>query len=259
MPLHDRPESNHLLAALPAAEFGRLVPQLERFPLRLGETLYRPGMQLEHAYFPTSAIISVLYVIESGAATEIASVGNEGVLGISLFMGGGTTPGSAVVHTAGMGYRLKAKLLQEEFNRCGDTQRLLLRYTRAMSIQIGQTVSCNRHHSVEQQLCRWLLATLDRLPTNEVVMTHELIAGLLGVRRESVTAAAGKLQRAGVLTYRRGHLAVTGRAGLEAAACECYAVVKQEFHRLRVDTPRGHAHPAQEKRARNPYTIKITG
>lgn len=243
MSLQDNVDGNYLLAALPAADFGRLEPQLERVPLPLGETLYRPGVQLEHAYFPTTAIISLLYVTESGAATEIASVGNEGVLGFSLFMGGNTTPGSAVVHTAGFGYRVRARLLQEEFNRCGATQRLLLRYTRALTIQIGQTVSCNRHHSVEQQLCRWLLSTLDRVSSNEIVMTQELIAGILGVRRESITSAAGKLQRAGVLSYRRGHIAVVARAGLEAAACECYAIVTQEYRRLRSDAPRAPPTP----------------
>jgi CRP-like cAMP-binding protein len=236
MSVPDSPEGNHLLAALPAAEFQRLAPNLERVQLRLGETLYRPGEPLRHAYFPTTAIISLLYVMESGAASEIASVGNEGVLGISLFMGGTTTPGSAVMQAAGFGYRIKAHLLHEEFHRGGDLQRLLLRYTRVLAVQIGQAASCNRHHSIEQQLCRWLLSTLDRLPSNEVVITHELVAGILGVRRESITTAAGKLQRAGVLRYRRGHISVVGRAGLEAAACECYAVVRQEFRRLRTES-----------------------
>ena len=238
MAAQDKPDRNHLLAALAAEDFRRLEPHLEWVAVRLGETLYRPGLPLEHAYFPTTAIVSLLYVTESGAATEIASVGNEGVLGMSLFMGGHTTPGSAVVHTAGQAYRLRAKILQEEFNRCGDTQRLLLHHTRALAVQIGQTVSCNRHHSVEQQLCRWLLSTLDRVPSNDIVMTHELIASILGVRRESVTTAAGKLQRAGVLSYRRGHIAVVGRAALEAAACECYAIVKQEYRRLRSEGAR---------------------
>jgi CRP-like cAMP-binding protein len=230
------PESNHLLAALPAAEFRRLEPYLERVPMRLGETLYRPGQQLQYAYFPTTAIVSMLYVMESGASAEIASVGNEGVLGISLFMGGETTPSSAVVQTAGLGYRLKANYLHEEFNRAGNTQHLLLCYTRALAEQIGQTASCNRHHSIEQQLCRWLLLTLDRLPSSEVAMTHEMVAGILGVRRESITAAAGRLQRAGVLSYRRGHITVVERVGLEAAVCECYRVVKHEFSRLRLDS-----------------------
>jgi CRP-like cAMP-binding protein len=212
--------------------------------MRLGETLYRPGEQLQHAYFPTSAIVSLLYVMESGASAEIANVGNEGVLGISLVLGGNTTPSSAVAQAAGDGYRLKAALLQEEFNRCGQIQTLLLRYTQALAVQIGQKASCNRHHTVEQQLCRWLLSTIDRLPSSEVVMTHELVASILGVRRESVTAAAGKLQRAGVLTYRRGHITVVERAGLEQAACECYTVVKHEYQRLlHSDAPRRHRRP----------------
>ncbi len=231
----DTPNHNHLLATLPAAEFERLAPQLDRLPMRLGETLYGPGHQLEQAYFPTTAIVSLLYILESGASAEMASVGNEGVIGISLFMGGNTTPSSAVVQTAGFGYRLNTKSLQDEFNRAGHTQRLLLRYTQALATQIAQTAVCNRHHSIEQQLCRWLLLTLDRLPSNEVVMTHELVASAFGVRRESITEAAGKLQRAGVLSYRRGHIAVFERAGLESIACECYAVVKQEFTRLLSD------------------------
>jgi CRP-like cAMP-binding protein len=237
MSLPDNPESNHLLAALPDDELRQLVPHLERFPMRLGETLYRPGEPLQHAYFPTTAIVSMLYVMESGASAEIASVGNEGVLGISLFMGGITTPSSAVVQTPGLSYRLKATLLQEEFDHGGNTRHLLLRYTQALAVQIGLTASCNRHHSVEQQLCRWLLSTLDRLPLSEVVMTHELVAGILGVRRESVTAAAGKLQRAGVLSYRRGHITVVERLGLEAVACECYTLVKHEYSRLRAGVP----------------------
>jgi CRP-like cAMP-binding protein len=240
----DRPENNHLLAALPAAEFRQLAPHLERFPMRLGETLYRPSEQLQHAHFPTTAIVSMLYVMESGGSAEIASVGNEGVLGISLVLGGNTTPSSAVVQTAGISYRLKASVLQEEFNRGGHTQRLLLRYTQALAVQIGQTASCNRHHSIEQQLCRWLLATLDRVPSTEVVMTQELVAGILGVRRESITSAAGKLQRAGVLSYRRGHITVVERLGLEAVVCECYGVVKHEFSRLRSDAPRRQRRPA---------------
>jgi CRP-like cAMP-binding protein len=235
MSLRDHPRSNHLLAALPEEEFRRLAPHLETLSLRLGDTVYRAGEPMQHAHFPTTAIVSLLYVIESGASAEIASVGNEGVVGVSLFMGGQTTPSSAVVQTAGVCCRIKASVLQEEFNRCGNTQRLLLRYTHALTVQIGQTASCNRHHSIEQQLCRWLLSTLDRQPSNEVVMTHELVAGILGVRRESISTAAAKLQRAGVLRYRRGHIAVVGRPGLEAAACECYTVVKHEYLRLRAD------------------------
>jgi CRP-like cAMP-binding protein len=224
--------TNHLLAALPATEFEDLASHLECFPLRLGETLYGPGEEWQHAYFPTTAIVSLLYVTESGASAEIASVGNEGMLGIPLFLGGGTTPSAAVVQTAGVSYRLSANVLQREFKRDGDVQRLLLRYTQALATQIGLTVCCNRHHTIVQQLCRWLLMALDRLPSNRLMMTHELVAGMFGVRRESITAAAGKLQRAGVLSYRRGHIAVIGRAGLEAGTCECYAVVKQEFRRL---------------------------
>jgi CRP-like cAMP-binding protein len=242
----DNPGNNHLLAALPSAEFGQLAPHLERFPMRLGETLHRPGEPMEHAHFPTTAIVSILYVTESGASAEIASVGNEGVLGISLFMGGNTTPSSAVVQTAGLSYRLKANLLQELFNRGGHAQRLLLRYTQALAVQIGQTAICNRHHSIEQQLCRWLLSALDRLPSTEVAMTQELVAGILGVRRESVTAAAGKLQRAGILSYRRGHIKVVERLGLEAVACECYTVVKHEYGRMRADAVRRQERPAAD-------------
>jgi len=248
MSLPDQPQSNHLLATLPAAQLRELSPHLERVPMQLGETLSRPGEPLQYAHFPTTAIVSMLYVMESGASAEIASVGNEGVLGISLFMGGNATPSSAVVQTAGLSYRLKADLLQREFNRGGTIQRLLLRYTQALAVQIGQTASCNRHHSVEQQLCRWLLSTLDRLPSSEVVMTQEMVAGILGVRRESVTAAAGKLQRAGVLSYRRGHITVVERLGLEAVACECYTVVKQQYGLLRSDAPRRPGRPTAEGR-----------
>ena len=235
MPLPHSPNQNHLLAALPAAEFERLAPRLELVPMLLGETLYEPGGQLSHVYFPTTAIVSLLYIMESGLSAEIAGVGNEGVLGISLFMGGDTTPSSAVVQTAGHGYRLQERLLKEEFNRGGLMQRLLLRYTQALVTQMFQTAACNRHHSIEQQLCRWLLLSLDRLPTNELVMTQELVANALGVRREGITEAAGKLQRAGVIRYRRGHISVLERSGLEAGACECYAVVKKEIGRLLSD------------------------
>ena len=229
------PNQNHLLAALPAAEFERLAPHLERVPMLLGETLYESGGQLQHVYFPTTAIVSLLCVLESGSSAEIAGVGNEGILGISLFMGGDTTPSSAVVQTAGHGYRLPGKLLMEEFNRAGLVHGLLLRYTQALVTQMFQTAACNRHHSIEQQLCRWLLSILDRLPSNELIMTQELVAGALGVRRESITEAAGSLQRAGFIRYRRGHIAVLERSGLEAGACECYAVVKKELARLLSD------------------------
>jgi CRP-like cAMP-binding protein len=198
----------------------------------LGQVLYESGGQLQHVYFPTTAILSMHYIMESGASAEIAGVGNEGVLGISLFMGGNTTPSRATVQTAGSGYRLKGRLMMEEFNRAGPMMRLLLRYTQALMTQMSQTAVCNRHHSVEQQLCRWLLLTLDRLPTNELTMTQELIAGMLGVRRESITETAVMLQRAGLISYRRGHITVIDRAGLETRSCECYDVVKKEFYRL---------------------------
>jgi len=229
------PNQNHLLAALPTAEFERLAAHLELVPMPLGEILYEPGGQLKHAYFPTTAIVSLHYVMESGASAESAGVGNEGVVGISLFMGGDTTPSSAVVQTAGHAYRLAGRLLKEEFNRAGLMQRLLLRYTQALITQMSQTAACYRHHSVEQQLCRWLLLTLDRLPTNELIMTQELVASMLGVRREGITEAAGNLQRAGFISYRRGHIAVLDRFGLETDACECYAVVKKEIGRLLSD------------------------
>jgi CRP-like cAMP-binding protein len=235
MPPPHNPNRNHLLAALPAAEFGRLAPYLEPVAMRLGETIYEPGERLQHVYFPTTAIVSLLYIMESGASAEMAGVGNEGVLGISLFMGGDTTPSSAVVQTAGHCYRLEARLLKEEFNRAALVQKLLLRYTQALVTQMTQTAACNRHHSIEQQLCRWLLLTLDRLPSTELIMTHELVAGAFGVRRESITEAAGNLQRAGLIGYRRGHISVLERSGLEAGACECYAVVKKEFSRLLAD------------------------
>jgi CRP-like cAMP-binding protein len=230
------PNQNHLLAALPAAEFERLAGHLELVPMPLGEILYEPGGQLRHAYFPTTAIVSLHYVMESGASAETAGVGNEGVVGISLFMGGGTTPSSAVVQTAGHAYRLESHLLMQEFNRAGLMQSLLLRYTQALITQMTQTAACNRHHSIEQQLCRWLLLTLDRLPSNDVlIMTHELVASMLGVRREGISEAAGKLQQAGFIRYRRGHITVLERSGLETRVCECYSVVKKELNRLLSD------------------------
>jgi CRP-like cAMP-binding protein len=235
MSLPASPNQNHLLAALPTAEFERLAAYLELVPMLLGEMLYEPGGQLRHAYFPTTAIVSLHYVMESGASAESAGVGNEGVVGISLFMGGDTTPSSAVVQTAGHAYRLESSLLLREFNRAGLLQNLLLRYTQALITQMTQTAVCNRHHSVEQQLCRWLLSTLDRIPSGELVMTQELIASLLGVRREGITEAAGKLQHAGVIRYRRGHIAVLERDGLETRVCECYAVVRKELGRLLSD------------------------
>jgi CRP-like cAMP-binding protein len=226
------PRQNYLLAAVPEPDYARLAAHLELTPMPLGEVLYEPGGRLQHVYFPTSAIISLHYVCEDGASAEIAGVGNEGMLGISLFMGGDTTPSSAVVQTAGQGYRLASQRLMEEFNRGGSTLRLLLRYSQALITQMTQTGVCNRHHSVTQQLCRWLLLTLDRLPSNNLVMTQELIASMLGVRRESVTEAAGKLKESGIISYRRGHITVLDRPGLEAHVCECYGVVKSEFDRL---------------------------
>jgi CRP-like cAMP-binding protein len=229
------PNQNHLLAALPELEFDRLAAHLELVPMPLGEMLYEPGRQLQHAYFPTTAIVSLHYLMESGASVETAGVGNEGVVGISLFMGGDTTPSSAVVHTGGHAYRLERRLLKQEFNRAGLLQSLLLRYTQALITQMSQTAACNRYHSVEQQLSRWLLLTLDRVPSREFVMTQELVAGILGVRRESITAAAGNLQQVGFIRYRRGHISVLDRRGLETRACECYAVVKKELSRLLSD------------------------
>jgi CRP-like cAMP-binding protein len=229
------PNQNHLLAALPTAEFERLAPHLELVAMPLGDVLYESSGQLQHVYFPTTAIVSMHYVMENGASSEIAGVGNEGVLGISLFMGGNTTPSRAIVQTAGHGYRLQARLLMEEFNRGGVLQHLLLRYTQALMTQVSQTAVCNRHHAVEQQLCRWLLLTLDRLPSNELTMTQELIASMLGVRREGITEAAGRLQQAGCIRYRRGHITVLDRSGLESRVCECYAVVKKEHDRLLCD------------------------
>jgi CRP-like cAMP-binding protein len=235
MPSPHSPSQNHLLAALPAAEFERLSPHLELVPLLLGQILYEPGGQMQHAYFPTTSIVSLHYVMESGASAETAGVGNEGVVGMALFMGGDSTPSSAVVQTAGHGYRLAGRLLKQEFNRAGLLQSLLLRYTQALIAQMIQTAACNRHHSVEQQLSRWLLLTIDRVPSRELVMTQELVASMLGVRREGITEAAGKLQQAGVIRYRRGHISVIERAGLESRSCECYSVVKKELDRLLSD------------------------
>jgi CRP-like cAMP-binding protein len=226
------PNQNHLLAALPTEDFEQLAPHLEGLPMRLGEFLYEPGEQLRYAYFPTAAIVSLHYVTESGASAETAGVGNEGMVGVALFMGGDTTPSSAVVQTAGHAYRLEARLLKREFNRGGFMQHLLLRYTQALMTQMSQTAACNRHHSLEQRLCRWLLLTLDRSASNELMMTQELVAGMLGVRREGITEAAGNLQRAGIIHYRRGHISVLKRTALEATTCECYAVVKKEVERL---------------------------
>jgi CRP-like cAMP-binding protein len=228
---HD-PRQNHLLAALPAEDYARLLPDLEWVPTPLGHVLYEPGVQMRHVYFPTTSIVSLLYVMEDGASAEIAVVGNEGVVGVSLFMGGESTTSRAVVQSDGHAYRLKAQLLKDEFFRAGPMQRLLLRYTQALLTQMAQTAVCNRHHSLDQQFCRWLLLSLDRLSSNELIMTQELIANMLGVRREGVTEAAGNVQRAGLIEYNRGRITVLDRPGLEARACECYAVVKKEFDRL---------------------------
>jgi CRP-like cAMP-binding protein len=228
---HD-PRLNHLLAALPEEECERLFRHLELVPMPLGHSLYESGAQMRHVYFPTTAIISLLYVMEDGSSAEIAVVGNEGIVGVSLFMGGETTPSRAVVQSAGHAFRLKGQLLKDEFHRAGPLQHLLLRYTQALLTQMAQTAVCNRHHSLDQQLCRWLLLSLDRLPSSELTMTQELIANMLGVRREGVTEAAGNLQKAGLIDYHRGHIKVLNRDGLEARACECYGVVKKEFDRL---------------------------
>jgi len=238
MALKHSTTQNHLLAAFPSAEYQRVAAHLELVSVRLGEVLCESGGQMQHVYFPTTSIVSLLYVLEDGASAEIAVVGNEGILGISLFMGGDTTPSRAVVRSAGHAYRLKAHLLQQEFGRAGPVLRLLLRYTQALITQMTQTAVCNRHHSVEQQLCRALLLSLDRLSGNSLTMTQELIANLLGVRREGVTEAAGNLQRAGLIRYSRGHIEVLDRPGLEKAVCECYGVVKAEFDRLLCDVPR---------------------
>ena len=228
----DTSRQNHLLGALPADEWNRLYPRLELRPMPLGHILYEAGDTMRHAYFPTTSIISLLYVMEDGSSAEIAIVGNEGIVGISLFMGGETTPSRAIVQSAGLAYRVAGQYLKEEFFRAGPMQDLLLRYTQALITQMGQTAVCNRHHTVEQQLCRWLLMSLDRLPSNELTMTQELIANMLGVRREGVTESAGKLQRLGMIRYNRGHVVVVNRPALESHSCECYAVVKKEFDRL---------------------------
>ena len=235
MPISRPPDArqNELLAALPAADFDRISPQLEFMPMKLGEAVYESGVKLRHVYFPATSIVSLLYVTREGDSAEIAVVGNDGVLGISLFMGGESTPNRAVVQCAGHGYRLKAQVLKEEFSQFGAFAHVLLRYTQALITQMAQTAVCNRHHSVDQQLCRWLLLSLDRLPSTEVVMTQQLIADMLGVRRVGVTEAAGRLQKAGLIRYRRGTITVVNRAGLESRCCECYGVVKEETNRLR--------------------------
>ena len=227
-------KDNRLLAALPEASYESLLPFLEPVALPLGLSVYEPGVAQDYVWFPTDSIVSLLYVLADGAAAEIAVTGNEGLVGIALFMGGETTPSRAVVQSAGHGFRLRASVLREEFERGGALQHLLLRYTQALITQMTQTAVCNRHHSVDQQLCRWLLLSLDRLPGNELAMTQELIANMLGVRREGVTEAAGKLQAEGLIRYSRGHITVVDRERLEARVCECYAVVKKEYDRLLV-------------------------
>ncbi len=226
------PRQNQILAALPPAEWERWRPQLEAVDMPLGKALYESGKTLAHLYFPTTSIVSLLYVMENGSSAEIAIVGHEGLVGISLFMGGDSTPSRAVVQSAGRGFRLKADGMMNEFNRSGPVMHLLLRYTQALITQMAQTAVCNRHHTLDQQLCRLLLLSLDRLPTNELVMTQELIANMLGVRREGVTESAGRLQKDGLISYQRGRITVLDRPQLEQRTCECYAVVKREYDRL---------------------------
>ncbi len=226
------PKQNHILAALPAEDYARLLPELELIPMSLGWAVYESGGHMSYVYFPTTSIVSLLYVMENGASAEIAIVGNHGLVGISLFMGGETTPSRGVVQSAGHGYRLGASVLKREFAAGGNLQHLALRFTQALITQMAQTAVCNRHHALDKQLCRWLLLSLDRLQSTELVMTQELIANMLGVRREGVTAAAGHLQADGLIQYNRGHIKVLDRAGLERRVCECYAVVKREYDRL---------------------------
>ncbi|HEY2978930.1 MAG TPA: Crp/Fnr family transcriptional regulator [Burkholderiaceae bacterium] len=235
MPLAPDPKKNHLLGALPSVDLQRWLPLLEVVEMPLGHVLYESGRTLSHVYFPTTAIVSLLYVMENGASAEIAVVGHEGVVGISLFMGGESTPSRAVVQSAGQGLRLKAHLIKQEFEQAGPAMHLLLRYTQALITQMAQTAVCNRHHSLDQQLCRWLLLSLDRLQSSELVMTQELIANMLGVRREGVTEGALKLQKLGLIRYSRGRITVLDRPGLENRTCECYAVVKKEYDRLLPD------------------------
>jgi CRP-like cAMP-binding protein len=232
MPSAHSPKQNHVLAALPAADYARLQPELELVPMPLGWAVYESGAHMSYLYFPTTSLVSLLYVMEDGASAEIAITGNCGLVGIALFMGGETTPSRAVVQSAGSGYRLRASVAKREFATGGNLQHLALRYTQALITQMAQTAVCNRYHALDQQLCRWLLLSLDRLPGNELVMTQELIANMLGVRREGVTDAAGKLQADGLIQYSRGHIKVLDRARLEKRVCECYAVVKKEYDRL---------------------------
>lgn len=239
------PRANHILRALPQMEYDRLAPHLKLVPMPLGIALYESGVALRHIYFPTDCIVSLLYGLENGASAEIAVVGNEGAIGVSLFMGGESTPSRAIVQSAGQAYRLPGKRLKEEFNRHGQMLHILLRYTQSLLTQMFQTAVCNRHHSLEQQLCRWLLLSLDRLPSNELKMTQELIANMLGVRREGVTEAAGKLQALEIIQYSRGKITVLDRPRLEVMSCECYAVVRRETDRLAPARALGLAGKAQ--------------
>lgn len=241
--LNHNPRQNNILAVLPVDDYERLLPDLELVPMPLGWALYESGEKMSHAYFPVSAIVSLLCVMENGSSAEIAVTGFDGVVGIALFMGGDTTPSRAVVQSAGMGYRLKASVMKREFRLAGKLQHMSLCYTQALITQMAQTAVCNRHHTLVQQLCRWLLLSLDRLPTNELKMTQELIANMLGVRREGVTEAAGKLQAEGLIQYSRGNIRVLNRIGLEKRACECYGVVRKEFDRL-LPAQAKHPHPA---------------
>lgn len=232
MKLPSNPLANDLLAALPEDDWLRWQPQLELVELKLGQVLYESGTAMQHVYFPTNAIVSLLYVMEDGSSGEIAVVGHEGVVGVAIFMGGETTPSRAVVQSGGWGFKLRSAAIKEEFNRSGPVMHLLLRYTQALITQMAQTAVCNRHHRLDQQLCRWLLLSLDRLSGNDLLMTQELIANMLGVRREGVTESALKLQKAGLISYARGHIRVLDRKGLENRTCECYEVVKKEYERL---------------------------
>ena len=232
MPVQPTPRQNHLLAALPNAVYERLLPHLEHVPMLLGQVLYKSGGELPYLYFPTTCIVSLVYVMSNGASAEIAVTGCEGLLGIALFLGGDTAPNQAVVQSGGYAYRIAAKVIKDEFDHGGPLQHLLLLYTQALIAQMAQTAVCNRHHSLDQQLCRWLLLSLDRLRSGELTMTQELIANMLGVRRQGVVEAAGNLQKAGLIDYRRGHISVLDRPALEARVCECYSVVKREYDRL---------------------------
>lgn len=229
------PRQNRLIGSLPPEDYERLLPDFELVPMLVGDVVCESGAQMTHAFFPTSAIVSLQYVMENGSSAEIAGVGNEGLVGVPLFMGGDTTLSRSIVQTGGYGYRLKQAVLVDEFNQAGAFMRVLLRYTQALITQMSLTAACNRRHTLEQQLCRWLLLTLDRMPGNDLIMTQELIASMLGVRREGVTEAAGRLQRAGLINYRRGHITVVERDGLHSRVCECYDVVKKEFERLLPD------------------------